>query len=114
MSATDLAQNAPERSLAQRMAALDRGNAIRSHRARLKREMKVGTGKRSAADVLAAPLEEELSMKVVDLLLAIPKVGRVKANKWLVKVRASPSKTIGGISSRQREELLAIVGRGRP
>jgi hypothetical protein len=97
----------PERSLAQRLAALERANEIRTYRAQLKRD--VTAGKRSVRDVLLFPEDEVETMKVVDLLVAVPKVGRVKANKWLSRTRVSPSKTIGGMSERQRRELLALV-----
>ena len=49
--------------------------------------------------------------KVFDLLLAVPKYGRVKANKVLTQCRISPSKTIGGLSPRQRAELVALLRR---
>ena len=47
-----------------------------------------------------------LSAKVFDMILAVPKYGRVKANKILNQCRISPSKTIGGLSERQRAELV--------
>ena len=40
------------------------------------------------------------------MLLAVPKYGRVKVNKVLMQCRISPSKTIGGLSQRQRTELV--------
>jgi hypothetical protein len=43
------------------------------------------------------------------MLLAVPKVGRVKANKVLNLCRISPSKTIGGLSERQRTELVELM-----
>jgi hypothetical protein len=42
---------------------------------------------------------------VFDMLLAVPKVGSVKATKILHSCRVSPSKTFGGLSERQRAEL---------
>jgi hypothetical protein len=39
------------------------------------------------------------------MLLAVPKVGSVKATKILNSCRVSPSKTFGGLSERQRAEL---------
>lgn len=99
---------APERSLAQRMEALANANRIRSERAQLKRDMKAG--RRTATELIAAPPEFTDTMKVFDLLVAAPKVGRVKANKWLSRGRISPSKTVGGLSERQRLELLALMG----
>jgi hypothetical protein len=42
---------------------------------------------------------------VLDMLLALPGHGRVKATKILNSCRVSPSKTFGGLSERQRKEL---------
>jgi hypothetical protein len=49
--------------------------------------------------------------KVFDVLLAVPKYGRVKVNKVLTQCRISPSKTIGGLSQRQRDELVKLLRR---
>ncbi len=46
-----------------------------------------------------------------DLLLAVPKYGRVKVNKILSQCRISPSKTLGGLSERQRGELVTLMRR---
>ena len=43
------------------------------------------------------------------MLLAVPKYGRVKVNKILQQCRISPSKTIGGLSERQRTELVGLL-----
>jgi len=48
-------------------------------------------------------------MKVFDLILACPKYGRVKVNKILVQCRISPSKTVGGLSQRQRAEIVSML-----
>ena len=44
------------------------------------------------------PPEYVETAKVFDMLLAVPKYGRVKVNKVLTQCRISPSKTIGGLS----------------
>ena len=51
------------------------------------------------------------SAKVFDVILAVPKYGRVKVNRVLKQCRISPSKTIGGLSERQRAELVALLRR---
>src|SRR4051794_31317963 len=89
---------APERSLHQRMEALQRANKIRSRRAQLKRDLKAGRA--SIDSLLLDPPEWVETAKVFDMLLAVPKYGRVKANKVLTQCRISPSKTIGGLSQR--------------
>jgi hypothetical protein len=57
------------------------------------------------------PPEYLHSAKVFDLMLAVPKYGRVKVNRVLNQCRISPSKTIGGLSVRQRAELVALLRR---
>ncbi len=98
---------APERSLTQRMDALNRANEIRMERARLKRELKAG--RLQIKSLLLDPPEYLQTAKVFDLLLAVPKYGRVKANRVLQQCRISPSKTIGGLSERQRAELVSLL-----
>jgi hypothetical protein len=100
---------APERSLVQRMEALQRANAIRSRRAQLKRDLKAG--RQAIHELLLDPPEYLETAKVFDLMLAVPKYGRVKVNKILSTCRISPSKTIGGLSQRQRTELVAMMRR---
>ena len=100
---------APERSLLQRMDALQRANEIRTRRAQLKRDLKAG--RVSIHTLLLDPPEFLATAKVFDMLLAVPKYGRVKANKVLQQCRISPSKTIGGLSERQRGELVSQLRR---
>ena len=100
---------APERSLDQRMDALGKANAIRTRRAQLKRDLKAGRA--SIHSLLLKPPEWVETAKVFDMLLAVPKYGRVKANKVLNQCRISPSKTIGGLSERQRTELVQQLRR---
>jgi hypothetical protein len=100
---------APERSLMQRMEALQRANQIRTRRAELKRNLKAGRA--SIHDLLLDPPDWVETAKVFDMLLAVPKYGRVKVNRILTVCRISPSKTIGGLSQRQRTELVAMLRR---
>ncbi|HST54891.1 MAG TPA: integration host factor, actinobacterial type [Solirubrobacteraceae bacterium] len=100
---------APERSLNQRMDALARANHIRTQRAKLKRDLK--SGRLSIHALLSTPPEYVETAKVFDMLLAVPKYGRVKVNKILAHCRISPSKTIGGLSERQRSELVSLLRR---
>ncbi|MGA2470802.1 MAG: integration host factor, actinobacterial type [Solirubrobacteraceae bacterium] len=99
----------PERSINQRLEALARANEIRSQRARLKRDLKAG--RHSIEQLLSKPPEYVETAKVSDILLAVPKYGRVKVNKILHHCRISPSKTIGGLSERQRSELVSMLRR---
>ena len=101
--------HAPERSLLQRREALQRANEIRTRRASLKRELKAGRTR--FHEILSDPPDYVLTAKVFDLMLAVPKYGRVKVNRILNHCRISPSKTIGGLSPRQRAELVALMRR---
>lgn len=101
--------HAPERSLQQRMDALESANEIRTYRANLKKDIKAQ--RVSIVDLLLNPPDEIETMKIFDLLLVVPKMGRVKANKVLLQCRISPSKTIGGMSERQRDEVIAMMAR---
>ena len=108
-TAEKLPTQTPLRSLDQRREALLRANAVRVERARLKRELKEGSV--SALEVLMDPPTFLLTAKVFDVLLALPKFGRVKATRCLNQVRISQSKTVGGLSERQRIELVTLLGR---
>src|SRR5881409_4029724 len=99
----------PARTHEQRMRALTRANEIRSKRAQLKRDLKAG--KVRVESLLRDPPDYVLSAKAFDMILAVPKYGRVKANKILTQCRISPSKTIGGLSARQRGELVSQLRR---
>jgi hypothetical protein len=99
---------APARSLDQRMDALRRANQVRSERARLKVDLKRGTV--TIGSVLREPPDYLLTAKVIDVLMAAPKCGRVKSGRIMDQCRVSPSKTVGGLSDRQRTELLRFFG----
>ena len=108
-SSVQTSNAAPQRSLDQRMEALKRANDIRSQRAQLKRDLKAGKAK--IQTLLLDPPEYVQTAKVIDMLLAVPKYGRVKTNRILNQCRISPSKSIGGLSQRQRDELVAQLRR---
>ncbi|HET6830687.1 MAG TPA: integration host factor, actinobacterial type [Solirubrobacterales bacterium] len=99
----------PTRSHDQRMRALEAANEIRTRRAQLKRDLKAG--KVNIEGLLLDPPEYLETAKVFDMMLAVPKYGRVKVNRILNQCRVSPSKTIGGLSVRQRSELVAQLRR---
>ena len=99
----------PERSLTQRKDALKKANDIRSKRARLKKDIKARRVK--IDELLRDPPEYLNSAKVSELLMTVPKYGRVKVQRALNHCRISPSKTIGGLSQRQRDELVSYLRR---
>ena len=100
---------APVRSLDQRMEALRRANDIRVRRAQLKRDLKNGAV--GIDEILRDPPEYVETAKVFDMLMAVPKFGRVKAARFLNQCRISQSKTVGGLSERQRAELVGLLRR---
>lgn len=97
----------PEKSLAQRMEALRIANDVRTHRAGVKRDLK--SGRLRLIDLIREPDERLETMKVFDLMLAAPKLGRVKVNRILNVCRVSPSKRLGGLSPRQRSEIVGFL-----
>ena len=100
---------APVRSLDQRMEALKRANHIRVRRAQLKKDLK--DGRVQIEQILLYPPDWVSTAKVFDMLMAVPKFGRVKAARLLNQCRISQSKTVGGLSERQRTELVALFNR---
>jgi hypothetical protein len=100
--------HASSRTLEQRLAALDRANRVRMARAAFKCDMR--TRRATVLDALADPPPEwARGMTILDLLLAIPAVGRTKAARILRTLGMSQFKTVGKLSDRQRCELLRIL-----
>lgn len=96
-----------EETVSQRLRALGLANAVRSERARLKRRLAEGTLELSS--VITDPPPCARTARVYELLLALPKVGPAKANRWLSRCRIAPSKTLAGLTDRQRRELLELL-----
>jgi hypothetical protein len=91
------------------MEALRRANDIRVRRAQLKKDLK--EGRVQIEEILRQPPEYVSTAKVFDILMAVPKFGRVKAARFLNQARISQSKTVGGLSERQRAELVGLFAR---
>lgn len=106
MSSPESISATPVRTLEQRLEALRRANDIRSQRARLKKDLKQGEIK--IDDLLVDPPEFIRTAKVVDVLMAVPNCGKVKSGKVLNHCRISSNKTVGGLSERQRRELVTF------
>jgi S13-like H2TH domain len=109
MAAAKTQAHAPLRSLDQRMDALKRANDVRVKRAKLKKDLK--EGKVGIEQILDNPPQYVSTAKVIDILMAVPKFGRVKAARFLNTCRISQSKTVGGLSDRQRTELIGLFNR---
>lgn len=93
-----------ERTNDQRRDALIIANGIRVERAKMKERLKSGT--EQAIDILKDVPPYARTMKAMDLLLAIPKYGKYKASRTLSHCRVAQSKTLAGLTDRQREQII--------
>jgi S13-like protein len=75
----------------------------------MKKEL--ASGKIELTQILARPPEFAMTVKVLELLLRLPRVGPVKARHMLAHCRIAHSKTLGGLSERQRTELIDLLRR---
>jgi hypothetical protein len=107
--ASERSERAPSQTLDQRLRALRQANEIRTRRAALKKEL--ASGRVRIEDVLAEPPECAKTAKVQDLLLAVPKVGPARVARFLSRCRIAPAKTVGGMTERQRGELIGLFRR---
>jgi len=94
-------------NLAQHLQALQHGNEIRFARAADKRRIK--RRELDAALVLRDPGEHWRRAALMDLLLSIPKVGRVKAQKWCSVERVRLETRIEDLTPRQREMMARQI-----
>lgn len=88
------------------------GEKTRIARARLKRELK--SGSLDVAELIRDPPPEVLTAKVADLLVVARGSGRVRMHRALTHARISPSKSVGGLSDRQRQALVDWLRRSPP
>jgi S13-like H2TH domain len=100
---------ASTRLLERRMVALGRANQVRGLRAKLKQDLREGTVR--LEQILATGADYVASAEVFDLLVAVPKIGPVKAGHLLSIARISPCKTVGALSGRQRACLIELLSR---
>ena len=112
MSAGKANASVPGRSREQRLRALRLANEIRSARAKLKKDL--ASGKIELAQILAQPPEYARTARVRDVLLALPKIGSGKAARILADCGIAHSKTLGGLTDRQRTELQNRFRRDGP
>ncbi|MCA1703849.1 MAG: hypothetical protein LC808_11530 [Actinobacteria bacterium] len=110
-SERDVVSHEPRVRADQRQDALRQARETRALRAVLKRDLK--EGRASVEDILGRPPEWLTAARVSEILLSLPGFGRVKVNRLLNLCRIAPSKTLGGLSERQRSELLSQLARHR-
>lgn len=98
-------------SVAQRMAALNKANAVRVNRADLKRGFRDGNVTLRDVlghDELPGYLREVLA---IDLLRMQPRIGKVRAKKMCFTAGVRENRALSELTARQREALLALAPR---
>jgi hypothetical protein len=95
---------------AARDEALKEANRVRIGRAQLKRQLKDG---RDPFRLIQRPPSTAKGMRVYEFLVAVPGIGRSKANRILVLAHISPNRTLGKLQPLQRDMLVrALRDRG--
>ena len=109
MSEGSAGAGVPGRSREQRLRALEQANEVRTARAKLKKDL--ASGKIELVQILADPPACVRTARVREVLLAVPKVGSVRAGRILAQCGIAHSKTLGGLTDRQRGELIDLFCR---
>lgn len=91
----------------QYMGALGTANNLRFARADVKHA--VASGERSAADVILANPPETATMTVWDLLKSQHRWGHHRTRLFLQSIPLSPTKLIGDLTDRQRNEIVRLL-----
>jgi guanylate kinase len=94
-----------------RIAASRRAVAARRERAALKKDVatRVITPQELLRRALADPSAPVGAMRVPEFLTAIPAIGEGKRDRILQDLEISPVKRLGGLGSRQRDDLLRFL-----
>ena len=100
----------PQLTDEQRRAALVKAAEARRVRAEIKELLKMGT--LSLSELLDRSDNDRIlaKMKVLSVLEALPKLGKVKARRTMDEVGISDSRRLRGLGSQQRSELVARFG----
>lgn len=102
----------PELDDVARRRALDRAVEARRIRAHLKDMLR--TGELTLAELFARADREEVvgRTRVVEVLEAMPGVGKVRAQRLMEQLDISPSRRLRGLGVHQRAALLRHFGEG--
>ena len=95
----------PKMTDEQRAAALEKAKAARAKRSALRADIKAG--KISLAEVLGSTDEIVKKTKVKQILVSLPGVGAVTAQKAMEEIGIDENRRVGGLGSNQKEKLLA-------
>ncbi len=101
----------PELSAEQRRAALEKAAVVRRERAEVKNRLKNSGA--SLSDVLKQGQDNNEvvgKMKVVDLLQAMPGLGKVRARKLMEEIGISESRRVRGLGANQIAALEREFG----
>jgi hypothetical protein len=88
----------------QRLSALHHANEVRCHRARVKAALARGD-----ADVVPLLAGEDpllSSMRIGELLMAVPGLGQHKVSRALRRAGVAPSRHVGRLTDRELHEVL--------
>lgn len=97
----------PELNPEQRAAALEKARRSRRIRAEVKQLLKAGEV--TLSEVLARSDDDAIGrMKVVDVLEALPAIGKVKSEAIMDQIGIASSRRVTGLGPRQREALLEM------
>ena len=96
-----------EERVTQRLAALEVANEVRAFRSQLKSAIRQGDA--MAWEVFASSDRRVASMRVWDLLCAIPGVGRATALRALEVACLSPYRRVSDVTPRQWAVLRSMV-----
>ena len=107
MVPSDRSEGVPFYLREQRFDALTKANEVRSARAHLKRDL--AAGRIDLVRVLNDPPVCVHTAMVRDLLLSVPKVGPARVNRAFAQCRIADTKTVGGLSDRQRAALIRLL-----
>ncbi len=101
----------PELTPEQRRAALDKAAKVRRERAEVKNRLKHSGA--SLSDVLRNGHDNEVvgKMKVLDLLQAMPGLGKVRARHVMERIGISESRRVRGLGANQLAALEREFGR---
>ncbi|MEY2974872.1 MAG: hypothetical protein RIR49_1292 [Actinomycetota bacterium] len=92
----------------QREAALAKAAAARAARADIKARLKMGS--LTLAEALASDDANIAKIKVVSLLEALPKLGKVKARRIMEEIGIADNRRVQGLGAQQRAALLERLG----
>jgi hypothetical protein len=97
----------PTLTLEQRRAALEKAAAARQLRADVKARLKSSTA--SLADVIEESRVDDVvaKLRVVDLLQAMPGVGKARAHEIMQRIGIAESRRMRGLGAKQVAALLA-------